>query len=116
VHPKEILGVTKLPDDAEVVPTVTGAQSDLTRAVLGGDRRERGSATAWLTPGPESGLTPFGHFGHAACGAVDRPRRAMAVRVADLRNVRQDVRVGFLIVPELAFAHGIIVAEDGATK
>jgi hypothetical protein len=40
----------------------------------------------------------------------------MAVRVADLRNVRQDVRVGFLIVPELAFAHGIIVAEDGATK
>jgi hypothetical protein len=53
----EILGVTKLPDDAEVVPTITGAQSDLTRAVLGGGRRERGTATEWLTPGPESGLT-----------------------------------------------------------
>jgi hypothetical protein len=55
VHPKEILGVTKLPDDAEVVPTVTGAQSDLTRAVLGGGRREKAARRRGLRPVPNQG-------------------------------------------------------------
>jgi hypothetical protein len=51
----EILGVTKLPDDAEVVPTVTGAQSDLTRRSWEGAGVRGAPRRSGLRPVPNQG-------------------------------------------------------------
>src|SRR5262245_24023820 len=65
------------------------------------------------------GTAPFGHLGILPRVAVDRPRRAMAVRLAGLvsfLHVREHVEVGVGIVVQDAPARRHIVAEDLGDK